>query len=305
MLRHVGYLLNLRKNNLKNNNITSKNFDENLAKKVGVNSAIIFYNISWWIKKNEDQGSKFHFHNNKYWTFNSVPSFQKVLPFLTINQVRRCLEKLVHQQYLEYDSFNRFKYDKTKWYSIGEKGLMYHIGQKCPIDVAESPDPYGKNAGPIPDYKLNYKPDYKLTPTSCGQDGCADEEKLVVIDCQNTVGYPVDNCVIQANTTLSSPLVTPNPPPLIDNPIIIDDVDSQYNEFIDTFNSLFKTRHVKTQGIKHNFIQTLSSFSFDEIMTSLKSASEDPYWQNDYSDEDFEPLTPYTFLNQHLQQSFR
>lgn len=42
-------------------------FDVEIAKKYGINVAVILENMSYWIKKNEANDK--HFYEGKYWTY--------------------------------------------------------------------------------------------------------------------------------------------------------------------------------------------------------------------------------------------
>jgi len=108
---------------MKNNDIKKYYFSEIVAKEVGVEEAMMFSNIFFWVKHNEKIRSERHLHNEKYWMFNSITSFVKQYPFWTPAKIRRILKNLIEKNYIETGVFNKHGYDKTKWYTITEKGL--------------------------------------------------------------------------------------------------------------------------------------------------------------------------------------
>jgi len=96
--------------------------DTEVVKVCWVNSAILFYNIRYWVKKNEQAKKKKNFHDGKYWTFNSVSSLVKVFPYFSEKQIRTALSKLRNMGLILTGNYNKKGYDKTLWYTISEDG---------------------------------------------------------------------------------------------------------------------------------------------------------------------------------------
>lgn len=48
-------------------------FNPLLAKEVGIECAILLYNIEFWIEKNKANNK--HFYEGRYWTYNSTKAF--------------------------------------------------------------------------------------------------------------------------------------------------------------------------------------------------------------------------------------
>ena len=55
-------------------------FDTEDAAKYGVVAATILRNLQFWIEKNAANDS--HFHDGRYWTYNSVTAFEALFPVL-------------------------------------------------------------------------------------------------------------------------------------------------------------------------------------------------------------------------------
>nr|WP_321506505.1 hypothetical protein [uncultured Celeribacter sp.] len=54
--------------------ITSRHsFDPEIAGRVGLNAAVIFQNIAFWIEKN--QANRHNLRDGRYWTYNSISAF--------------------------------------------------------------------------------------------------------------------------------------------------------------------------------------------------------------------------------------
>lgn len=129
-------------------------FHTEIAKEVGVNAAVIFYNISYWIEKNATNGK--NMFDGNCWTYNSISAFEKQFEFLTSNQVRTALEKLIKNELIIVGNFNNAKYDRTKWYAINPIAFgKYQISicQKIEIHLGKNTNGFEENHEPIPDSK--------------------------------------------------------------------------------------------------------------------------------------------------------
>ena len=104
-------------------------FDVNIAKKYGIEEAILLKNFYFWIKRNACNGN--NCFDGKYWTFNKMETFVKLFPYLTLKQVRRVLENLKDKGLLETGTYNKSKFDRTLWYTLTAKGFAL-FGDKLP-----------------------------------------------------------------------------------------------------------------------------------------------------------------------------
>ena len=119
-------------------------FDVDIAKDVGTDSAIILYNIEFWIEKNKANNK--HFYDGRYWTYNSVRAFDEQFVWLTKSKIRTCLEKLVEKGYLITGNYNKNKYDRTIWYSTNDESSS----QNNKIDLSKLANGFEENHEPIP-----------------------------------------------------------------------------------------------------------------------------------------------------------
>lgn len=106
-------------------------FDVDIAVKYGVPEAILIENFRFWIAKNKANGR--HFHEGRYWTYNSSKAMTELFPYWSQDQIKRTLKRLEDAGVLLSDNFNSNPYDRTKWYSLSDA-----------IDCAKSPN--GKDA---------------------------------------------------------------------------------------------------------------------------------------------------------------
>lgn len=140
-------------------------FDTELAAKYGVNEAIMLNNFIYWIAKNEANGK--HFHDGRYWTYNSVAAFEKLFPFWTNKQVRNVLASLERQGVLLKGNYNEQKYDRTCWYAFTDS-FVKSISQNGKIDLPKTANGISEKGEPIPDNKTqienpNNKPAIQTT----------------------------------------------------------------------------------------------------------------------------------------------
>jgi hypothetical protein len=98
-------------------------FDPDVACIVGVEEAIMYNNIKFWCDRNEKKKSVMHFHQNKYWTFNSMTKFCETFPFWSHDQIKRIVRNLIKEGFIIKGQFNRFRYDKTSWYTYTDIAL--------------------------------------------------------------------------------------------------------------------------------------------------------------------------------------
>lgn len=129
-------------------------FDPEVAKKVGVNAAVIYQNIAFWVEKNRANNK--HLHEGRYWTYNSMRAFEELFPYLTQKQIRTAIDKLIDCGLIVAGNFNKAGYDRTKWYSLQ--------GQ---IELPSRANGSDQKGEPIPDSK----PDGKQDISSSDDDG--------------------------------------------------------------------------------------------------------------------------------------
>jgi hypothetical protein len=120
-------------------------FDPEIAKLVGANAATIYENLVHWTKKNEANGR--HSYDGKTWTYNSISAFEELFSYLSKDQIRGALKKLLDAGLIEKGNYNKAGYDRTLWYSV-----------KSQMHLVKIPNGVGENPKPIPDNKPDNKP---------------------------------------------------------------------------------------------------------------------------------------------------
>lgn len=112
-------------------------FHTNDASRYGLIESVMLNNFRYWIGHNQANGK--HLHDGRTWTYNSVKAFGALFPYLTSNQIRRCLESLVLQGVLIRGNYNESAYDKTSWFAFSDELLSR-------IDLADLPTQAGESA---------------------------------------------------------------------------------------------------------------------------------------------------------------
>ena len=105
-------------------------FKVHVAEVVGVNAAIMLEMFDYWIAKNE--ANERHFHDGRYWTYNSNKAFTRIYPYMSPKVIRTTLKKLEDEGYIIVGDFNEDRMKRPKWYSITDKGYELLLGEKCP-----------------------------------------------------------------------------------------------------------------------------------------------------------------------------
>jgi hypothetical protein len=120
------------------------------AAKYGLTEAIMLQNFRHWIGYNQANGK--HQHDGKTWTYNSVKAFGAMFPYLTANQIRRCIESLIAQGVLVRGNYNESAYNKTSWFAFSDESFSL-------IDLANLPNGMGESATSHTNSKHIGKPD--------------------------------------------------------------------------------------------------------------------------------------------------
>lgn len=135
-------------------------FDISIAQKYGVNVAIFLNNMVFWIQKN--QANKRHFHDGRYWTYNSSRALAEIFPYWSTDQIDRLIKKCKEMGLLLTGNYNSTSYNRTNWYALTDSSLEMvglPIPQKCGIDSTESRNQLGETAEPITDINTDIKTD--------------------------------------------------------------------------------------------------------------------------------------------------
>lgn len=132
----------------------------------GIEEAIFIDNFVHWIQKNKANNK--HYHDGRYWTYNSAKAFSEQFPYMNESKVKRVLARLVDMGMIQKGNYNENQYDRTCWYAFTDNGTA--IVQKHYFHSPKMTNGKVQNELTIPDNKPNNKP-YIFTPSSEAEDG--------------------------------------------------------------------------------------------------------------------------------------
>lgn len=160
-------------------------FSVDLATKIGLEESIILNHFIFWDKKYRSNHDKSvennHFHDGLYWFYSSVKTWNESYPYLTESKIKRVLINLETMGYIKAGNFNKFSYDRTKWYSLTSLSPISENHQW----LAKNANGLAKNANDISD---NSQCDSLKSPTNTFY---------------NTVESTVESTVIKAATKVA------------------------------------------------------------------------------------------------------
>lgn len=122
-------------------------FNTEIASKYGVNAAVIFNHISYWLEKNAANNT--NYYDGEYWTYSSIKGFKQIFHYMSENQIRTALKKLTDNDVLKTGNYNKLAYDRTLWYAFGKIGKS--IWEKSQMEIEKITNGNYENHKPIPD----------------------------------------------------------------------------------------------------------------------------------------------------------
>lgn len=97
-------------------------YDVGVAKSIGVNAAIVFNHIVYWLRIN---ASKSHnIKEGKVWMYESQRDIADFLEYLTLDEVKKAIVKILESGLLIKGNFNSNAFDKTAWYTTADQDII-------------------------------------------------------------------------------------------------------------------------------------------------------------------------------------
>lgn len=106
-------------------------FNTTLAKRYGVDEAIIIEHLYFWIHKNECNDEMIK--DDRVWCYSSMKGFERYVDYMNSQRIRRITLKLKKLGLILIGNFNKVGTNQTLWYSFTEKmikeleDLDYHF----------------------------------------------------------------------------------------------------------------------------------------------------------------------------------
>lgn len=87
-----------------------------LAKKIGLNEAIILQQVHYWVVLNSKKER--NYRDDYYWTYNTFKEWQLQFPFWSVRTIKTIVSNLERLGLLIPANYNKLRQDRTKWYRV-------------------------------------------------------------------------------------------------------------------------------------------------------------------------------------------
>lgn len=84
-----------------------------LAKEIGVNEAIFLQQLHYWLTSSSAKEI-----NGRLWVYNTQEEWQEQLSCFSFRTMQRIIKSCKDKGLIEFNTFNKLSYDRTKWYTI-------------------------------------------------------------------------------------------------------------------------------------------------------------------------------------------
>lgn len=146
--------------NIKNNPISNfkmgldtHSFNVSLAARFGLIEAIIIQHSYYWYGLNKDNPDMTK--DGKVWFFRSVSQIAEVYPYLTVDKVRRTIDRLVEVGILIKGNYSSDKFKKANWYSLSDEIISIMKGENAE-SIQQNAEPFGKMPNDSAKSQLSY-----------------------------------------------------------------------------------------------------------------------------------------------------
>lgn len=137
-------------------------FNTKLAEQYGVEEAVLLNHLYFWIQHNT--ANKKHFHDGRYWTYNSAQAFTEIFTFWKRQKIDRMIQILKEKEAVIIGNYNEKNGDKTRWFSLPESVVSVIEGRQPHCSEVSEPcskvsNPLLKSEQPLPDSKPDINTD--------------------------------------------------------------------------------------------------------------------------------------------------
>lgn len=104
-------------------------FNIEAARRFGVDGAVLLQGMAVWISKN--RANERHFHDGRWWTYNSKAALARLFPFWTEKQIRRIVNALTAAEAILQGNYSDGSYHNTTWYALSDDVLELLGAGEC------------------------------------------------------------------------------------------------------------------------------------------------------------------------------
>lgn len=159
-------------------------FDTGIAMKCGVEAAILYNNLCYWITHNKI--NEVNLINGRTWTYDSMEKMNQYVPYLSIKQIRNGLESLLNAGIILRDNFNKNKMDRRFWYALVDESVL---------NISNNSYDYAKKANAFAETEKCIMPKGQMQLAKRANDHNTD---TILTDNNNSSKVPEDSAVAVA-----------------------------------------------------------------------------------------------------------
>lgn len=121
------------------------NGNPRIAIDFSVNVSIFIQKLAEWTFIN--LANKKHIHDGHCWSYNTLEAYEEIFPWWSKRQLETIINNAVKDGLVIKGNYNQHKYDRTSWYALTIKALIYYpelTTEKNLLALAESISPNGE-----------------------------------------------------------------------------------------------------------------------------------------------------------------
>lgn len=100
----------------------SNSFDVGIARQIGVNAAIVYNHIIYWIKSNAQKGQ--NQIDGKTWMYETISQMSEYFGYLSEKQIKAAIKTLIDKKLLIEAYHSKNKFDRTTWYALANEEIL-------------------------------------------------------------------------------------------------------------------------------------------------------------------------------------
>lgn len=104
-------------------------FNLEAARRYGVDGATLLQGMAMWITKN--RANDRHFHDGRWWTYNSQEALAKLFPFWSRRQIQRIVKGLNEAGALLLGQYSEGSQHNTTWFALSDDVLRLLGAEEC------------------------------------------------------------------------------------------------------------------------------------------------------------------------------
>ena len=104
-------------------------FNIEAARRFGVDGAVLLQGMAAWISKN--RANERHFHDGRWWTYNSQDALVNLFPFWSRRQIQRIVKALNTEGALLLGNYSDGSFHNTTWYALSDEVLELLGAGEC------------------------------------------------------------------------------------------------------------------------------------------------------------------------------